>query len=244
MHGQRREAIGYVCCRGRDWRPVVRGISDLVQTAGKNSQIIKRPVGVGFEVHHRAGGGVKIKYLAEVGVHNPAMVFQTERQPFDETARVIAEKQTAVVLRREHPAAIHRPPSDRTALPVMSVSVKRVFKTTAAAITLGQRPAVVVAFHDMIHFLPALLTDVADEHLAAQRIKLETKGIPEAIRPDLRPLASLPHKRVVAWSAAVGTETDDFAERGTQILGIAARTVVADGQINFAVRPELHGAAD
>src|SRR3989344_5020674 len=156
---------------------------------------------MGFEVHDTTGGEVEIKHLSQVGVHHSIVVIQTECQPFDEPARVVAEKQTAVVFRRKHPAAIHRAARDRTALPVMRVSIERVLETAAAAVALRQRPAIVVAFHNMIDFLPALLSDIAGEHLAAQRIKLETKGIPKAISPDFRPLAGLPHEWIVrgAW---------------------------------------------
>ncbi len=79
----------------------------------------------------------------------------------------------------------------------MSVSIKGVFKTAAAAVALSERPTIIVAFHNMIDFFPAFLPHVAGKHLPGQRVKLKTEGVAEPVRPDLRALPGLPHEWVV-----------------------------------------------
>ena len=144
------------------------------------------------------------------------------------------------------PPAVDRTTGDGRALPGVRIGVDRVDEAGAVrrADAFVQRPAVVAALDDAVDLLPAEVADVAAVEPAGGAVELEAPRVAEPVRPDRAQLAGLAGERVVGGDRAVLVDPQDLAVRIAQVLGVRAVAVVADGEVELAVRPEANAAAD
>ena len=230
-------------------RPVGRGVrhrdvgvgvvTDPVERPGEVVEVVERAVRGDLHVHHAAGVDVEV-------VHGGDGAVGVEHGPLDEALGVVAEEEVAAVGGREEAAPVDRPGGDRGALPVVRVGVDRVDVTGAAAgaEALVHRPAVVATPDDPVELLPGVVAHVAAEEASVALVELEPPRVAEAVRPDRAEASRLAVERVVGRHRAVLVDPQDLAVRVAQVLGVGGVAVVADGDVELAVRAEGEAAAD
>ena len=107
-----------------------------------------------------------------------------------------------------------------------------------------QRPAVVAALDDAVDLLPAEVAHVAAVELPGGAVELEAPGIAESVGPDRPELAGLAGERIVGRDRTVLVDPQDLPVRIAQVLRVRPVAVVADCEVQLAVRSEPNAPAD
>src|SRR5207302_1207035 len=100
------------------------------------------------------------------------------------------------------------------------------------------------ALDDVVDLFPGEVAHVAAVEVAAGLVELEPPRVAEPVRPDRAELAGLAVERVVGRDRAVLVDAQDLPVWAAQVLGVGTAPVVADGEVELAVRAECDAAAD
>ena len=166
-----------------------------------------------------------------------------QRQALEPVLCVIADEEVALVRARIGATTVDEAADDACVSSCMRVRVDGVGDVCGRAVSLAEWPPVVGATLDEIQLLPSrrrvVAADVADIHVAGDRIERESIGVAKPVRPDLIlvPAVSV-DERVVRRNGAVGIDAQDLAVVVRQRLGIRRKPVVAHRYVELSVGPE------
>ncbi len=109
---------------------------------------------------------------------------------------------------------------------------------------LARGPAVVAGGESLVDLFPGVLAHVVDEDPAGAGLDREAEGVAEPPSPD-RPVLAAGRlaERIILGDRPVGVETQEFALQGRQLLGRRPGGLVADGDVELAIRAEMERAA-
>jgi len=107
-------------------------------------------------------------------------------------------------------------------------------------------PAIVATGQDQVEFVIAVRAVLGGEHPAAEWVEVEIEAVAQAVSVDgLDGHRRVRAERVVRWGGQGRSrlEAVNLAAHVAEVLGVARRGVLADGDIEHAVGPEVHIAA-
>src|SRR5258706_2663915 len=98
---------------------------------------------------------------------------------------------------------------------------------------------ILAAMRSNIDLFPCA-ADIVEEQMPAARLHREAKNIAAPGRPDGPVLSlGLRIKRIVGRNATVRIDTENFPEESVEVLRGCVGGLVADGNIEFAIKPKV-----